>query len=111
MRLQFRGLAEGARKAFWFKSVTDERQRDFDASVVIGALGCSRAVYAAALGVEVDGIGERWAAAQAGHLAPREVDSASAPGKQGAAGEAMTSSPGGEAAGLWHRPPGRGRGP
>ena len=33
------------------------RGRNFDASVVLGSLGCSRAVYAAALGVGVDEIG------------------------------------------------------
>jgi len=80
VRLQFRGLPEARRKAFWFKSVTDARGRDFDASVVLGSLGCSRAVYAAALGVDgPDAIGARWAAAHGNHIAPREVDAATAP--------------------------------
>ncbi|MEE8334323.1 MAG: UbiD family decarboxylase, partial [Alphaproteobacteria bacterium] len=79
VRLQFRGLPESERKAFWFKSVTDARGRDFDASVVLGTLGSSRAVYAAALGVEPDGIGPCWAAAQGNHLPPHEVDAATAP--------------------------------
>ena len=61
VRLQFRGLPEAERRAFWFKQVTDQRGRNFDASVVLGSLGCSRAVYAAALGVEADGTGARWA--------------------------------------------------
>jgi len=38
VRLQFRGLAEDHRKAFWFRNVTDARGRDFDASVVLGSL-------------------------------------------------------------------------
>ena len=29
VRLQFRGLAEAARKAFWFKNVTDPYQNSF----------------------------------------------------------------------------------
>jgi len=55
VRLQFRGLPENARKAFWFRNVTDARGREFDGSVVLGALGSSRAIYAAALAVEPDG--------------------------------------------------------
>ena len=47
VRLQFRGLGENKRKAFWFQSVTDARGRDYDGSVLLGSLGCSRAVYAA----------------------------------------------------------------
>ena len=39
VRLQFRGLPEEQRKAFWFRSVTDARRRRFDASVLVGALG------------------------------------------------------------------------
>jgi len=39
VRLQFRGLPEAARKAFWFRKVTDARGREFDGSVVLGALG------------------------------------------------------------------------
>lgn len=70
VRLQFRGLPEPQRKAFWFRSVTDARGRDFDASVVLGALGGSRAVYAAALGVEPDEIGSKWASVHGNHLAP-----------------------------------------
>jgi len=44
VRLQFRGLAEEKRKAFWFRNVTDARGRTFDGSVVLGALGSSRAM-------------------------------------------------------------------
>ncbi|MBG06481.1 MAG: carboxylase [Rhodospirillaceae bacterium] len=82
VRLQFRGLPEAERRAFWFKQVTDQRGRNFDASVVLGSLGCSRAVYAAALGVEADGIGARWAEAQANHLPPEAVAAADAPCKE-----------------------------
>ena len=35
VRLQFRGLAEPQRKAFWFKNVTDARGINFEASVLV----------------------------------------------------------------------------
>lgn len=76
VRLQFRGLPEERRKAFWFTNVTDSRGREFDASVAIGSLGASRAIYAAALGVKPDGIGDRWASVQSGHLPPERASSA-----------------------------------
>jgi len=82
VRLQFRGLAEEKRKAFWFRNVTDSRGRNYDGSVVLGALGCSRAVYGAALGVEPDGIAAAWARAHANHLPPRRVDRDNAPVKE-----------------------------
>ena len=82
VRLQFRGLPESERRAFWFRDVTDARRRNFDASVVLGSLGCSRAVYAAALGVDVDEIGARWAQAQGTHLLPEQVAQDQAPCKE-----------------------------
>ena len=42
VRLQFRGLPDAQRKAFWFRNVTDARGREFECSVVLGALGSSR---------------------------------------------------------------------
>ena len=82
VRLQFRGLKEAERKAFWFRDVTDARGRSFDASVVLGSLGCSRQVYAAALGVEPDGIGAKWASVHGNHLPPVPVARADAPVKE-----------------------------
>ena len=82
VRLQFRGLPESERRAFWFRNVTDARGRNFDASVVLGSLGCSRAVYAVALGVDVDEIGARWAQAQGTHLLPEQVAQDQAPCKE-----------------------------
>ncbi|HXJ02679.1 MAG TPA: UbiD family decarboxylase [Micropepsaceae bacterium] len=73
VRLQFRGLSEEARKAFWFRNVTDARGRTFDGSVVLGALGSSRSVYAAALGVAPDDIAAAWARAHGNHRPPRIV--------------------------------------
>ena len=82
VRLQFRGLAEEERKAFWFRNVTDARGRKFDGSVVLGALGSSRAIYAAALGVQSHQIAEAWARAHGNHLPPEEVGAAEAPAKE-----------------------------
>ena len=90
VRLQFRGLAEEERKAFWFKNVTDARGRDFDASVVLGSLGCSRQVYAAALGVAPDEIGAKWASTHGKPINPVKVAPGDAPVKEFAyAGETL----------------------
>lgn len=82
VRLQFRGLPEAERKAFWFRKPTDARRQHFDASVLVGALGSSRAIYAAALGVVPDGIAGAWARAHGQHIAPRVVERDGAPAKQ-----------------------------
>jgi len=82
VRLQFRGLPEESRKAFWFRNVTDARGTRFDGSAVIGALGSSRAVYAAALGVAADDIADAWARAHGNHLPPRVVGRDHAPVKE-----------------------------
>jgi 4-hydroxy-3-polyprenylbenzoate decarboxylase len=82
VRLQFRGLPEASRKAFWFRSVTDARGRHFDGSVILGALGSSRAIYGAALGTDTDGIAAAWARAHGNHLPPRLVSAAEAPVKE-----------------------------
>ena len=82
VRLQFRGLAEAQRKAFWFRNVTDSRGRAFDGSVVLGALGSSRSVYGAALGVGPDAIAAAWGRAHGHHLPPRIVARDDAPVKQ-----------------------------
>ena len=82
VRLQFRGLPEPERKAFWFRNVTDARGRAFDGSVVLGALGSSRAIYGAALSVEPDKIPDAWARAHGNHLKPRVIDRSDAPVKE-----------------------------
>ena len=81
VRLQFRGLPEAQRRAFWFKNVTDARGRHFDASVVLGSLGSSREIYAAALGVAPDPVGAKWASTHGKPLNPVEIDRADAPVK------------------------------
>lgn len=82
VRLQFRGLPEEKRKAFWFREVTDARRRRFAASVLVGALGSSRVIYAAALGVQPDAIAAAWARAHGSHIPPRTVSTSDAPVKR-----------------------------
>lgn len=82
VRLQFRGLPEPERKAFWFRQVTDARGRAFDGSVLLGSLGSSRTIYGAALGVGPDEIGKKWASVHGNHLAPRAVGRDGAPVKE-----------------------------
>ena len=82
VRLQFRGLAEEDRKAFWFRNVTDARGRKFEGSVLLGSLGSSRAIYGAALGVGADQIAAAWGRAHGHHLAPQEVSADEAPVKE-----------------------------
>jgi UbiD family decarboxylase len=82
VRLQFRGLEEARRKAFWFRDVTDARGHEFDASVMLGSLGCSRQVYAAALGVQSADIAKKWASVHGKHLPPVPVKRDRAPVKE-----------------------------
>ena len=82
VRLQFRGLAEKQRKAFWFKNVTDSRGRDFDASVVLGSLGSSQEIYGVALGVAPEEIGAKWASTHGKPITQVEIARADAPVKE-----------------------------
>jgi 4-hydroxy-3-polyprenylbenzoate decarboxylase len=82
VRLQFRGLPEPQRKAFWFRHVTDARGRNFPGSVTVGSLGASRAIYGAALDVEPQDIPRKWAAVPGNHVKPQTVSGAAAPVKE-----------------------------
>jgi 4-hydroxy-3-polyprenylbenzoate decarboxylase len=82
VRLQFRGLPEAQRTAFWFRNVTDARGRSFDGSVVLGSLGSSREIYGAALGVAPADIPKKWAQVQGNHILAREVGRSEAPVKE-----------------------------
>jgi len=75
VRLQFRGLPEGERKAFLFDNVTDSRNRSFDASVAIATFAASRQVYAHALAADLDQVGAVWQRALSGPIEPVQVDS------------------------------------
>jgi UbiD family decarboxylase len=76
VRLQFRGLPSAQRKAFLFNQVTDSRMRSFDASVAIAALAASPAVYACALGTDLENVAQTWQDAFANPIEPRLTDSA-----------------------------------
>ena len=82
VRLQFRGLPEAQRKAFWFRNVTDARGRTFDGSVVVGSLGASRTVYGVALNTEPHNIPKKWAAVPGNHIKPQVVGRDDAPVKE-----------------------------
>lgn len=73
VRLQFRGLRASERKAFLFTDVRDANGARFPGSVVVGVLGASRAVYAAALGCAEDQIAAKWAEVHRGYIAPQLV--------------------------------------
>jgi 4-hydroxy-3-polyprenylbenzoate decarboxylase len=75
VRLQFRGLPEADRRAFFFEEVTDARGRSFDATVAIATFAANRAVYAAAVGVDgLDKVGAVWQQALSTPLEPVEVE-------------------------------------
>jgi 4-hydroxy-3-polyprenylbenzoate decarboxylase len=77
VRLQFRGLPEAERRAFFFDDITDGRGRQFDATVAIATFAANRQVYAAAVGVEEqDQIGAVWHQALSGPIDPVEVEAA-----------------------------------
>jgi len=62
VRLQFAAAGECAQGVL-VRNVTDARGREFDGSVVLGALGSSRAIYAAAAVGRGGRIAEAWARA------------------------------------------------
>jgi UbiD family decarboxylase len=75
VRLQFRGLPEPERRAFFFEDVTDGRGRDFDATVAIATFAANRDVYAAALGVDgLDEVGAAWQQALSRPIEPELTD-------------------------------------
>jgi len=76
VRLQFRGLPESQRKAFFFENVVDSRGRKYDIPVLIGALAGSSDIYALGMGVPVGEISNTWRKALAKPLPPVEVKEA-----------------------------------
>jgi 4-hydroxy-3-polyprenylbenzoate decarboxylase len=76
VRLQFRGLPESQRKAFFFENVIDSRGRQYDIPVLIGALAGSSDIYALGMGVPVNQISATWRKALANPLTPVEVKEA-----------------------------------
>ncbi len=70
VRLQFRGLPEEERKAFYFDNVYDSKGKKYSMPVLIGALGASPQVYAIGMMCEVAEIGQRWQEAMAHPIEP-----------------------------------------
>lgn len=77
VRWQYRGLPEARRRAFLF-----ERVRGYDAPVVVGVLGGSRQVFAAAMECGVDEVLDRLAHGQAHPMEPVLVEPRTAPCKE-----------------------------
>ena len=60
VRWQFRGLPESERRAFLFERVASVAGRKYDMSVLSGACGSSRAIYALGMGCREEEIFDRW---------------------------------------------------
>jgi len=75
VRLQFRGLPEEERKAFYFDNVTDTKGRKYSIPVAIGVLGASPQVYAVGMMCDVSEIAAKWQYAQAHPVKPVMADS------------------------------------
>ncbi len=75
VRLQFRGLPESQRKAFFFENVVDSRGRTYDIPVLVGALAGSAEIYALGMGCSIEEIPGVWRKALASPLAPATVKS------------------------------------
>ena len=78
VRLQFRGLQEEQRKAFYFSNVTDSKGKCYSMPVVLGCAAGSGEIYAIGMGCPIDEISARWAEAQANPIPPRLVRTAAA---------------------------------
>jgi 4-hydroxy-3-polyprenylbenzoate decarboxylase len=74
VRLQFRGLPESQRKAFFFENVVDSRGHRHDIPVLVGALAGSAEIYALGMGCAIEEIPEVWRKALAKPLAPNRVE-------------------------------------
>jgi len=74
VRLQFRGLPEEERKAFFFENVVDAKGHKYDGPVVVGALAASLDIYAIGLMCKPEEINEGWRQAQLNPIEPRIID-------------------------------------
>ncbi|HKY09973.1 MAG TPA: UbiD family decarboxylase domain-containing protein, partial [Candidatus Binatia bacterium] len=70
VRWQFRGLPESERRAFLFEKVASVAGRKYDMSVLSGACGSSRAIYALGMGCREDEIFDHWINAQKNPIDP-----------------------------------------
>ncbi len=75
VRLQYRGLPEEQRKAFFFENVHDSRGRKFDMPVAVACYAGSRDIYALGMQCKKEEIFEKWTHAQSHPIEPIEVAS------------------------------------
>ena len=76
VRLQFRGLSEEQRKAFYFSDVTDVKGKQYKMPVLAGAIAGSRYIYALGMKCKPDEIANKWYEAQLHPLKPEMVSTA-----------------------------------
>jgi UbiD family decarboxylase len=76
VRLQFRGLPESQRKAFFFDNIHDSTGRKHDIPVLVGALAGTADIYAMGMGCKIEEIPEVWNKALANPIMPKEVSKA-----------------------------------
>jgi UbiD family decarboxylase len=75
VRWQFRGLPEGARKAFLFENVVDVTGKKYNFPVLVASHAASRQVYAIGMMCNPDEIDERLVQAHLHPIEPRRVKS------------------------------------
>jgi 4-hydroxy-3-polyprenylbenzoate decarboxylase len=73
VRLQYRGLPEEERRAFFFENVHDSRGRKFDMPVAVACYAGSRDIYALGMQCNKDEIFDKWTHAQSHPIEPVEV--------------------------------------
>jgi UbiD family decarboxylase len=76
VRLQFRGLPESQRKAFFFENVVDAKGNKFDIPVIVGALAGSAEIYAMGMRCDLKDIEKVWKHALSNLVEPVEVKTA-----------------------------------
>ncbi len=74
VRLQFRGLPEQERKAFFFENVTDVHGKRYKMPVLVAALAGSKHIYAMGMKCKPDEIPKKWFEAQMHPVKPVMVD-------------------------------------
>jgi UbiD family decarboxylase len=75
VRWQFRGgIAEADRKAFLFTNIIDGKGRRYNLPVAVCALAASQEIYSTGMNAPVEDLGDKWKAALANPVPPRELD-------------------------------------
>lgn len=77
-RLQFRSLPEKERKVLLFENLTDAKGREYNASVLVGAHGASREIYALSIACKPEEINAKLIDARLHPIKPKLIDYGSA---------------------------------